>query len=67
MTDEQPKAKPPSAHEHVHGPGCNHDHPAQEPYRREATKVGRNRLWLGQEIQEVLRQGGLSRSVATGH
>jgi uncharacterized protein YecA (UPF0149 family) len=35
-----------AAHEHVHGPDCNHDHdhlhvPAQ-PYRRETPKLGRN-------------------------
>ena len=42
MTNESTKAKPSTAHEHVHGPDCNHDHPVQEPYRREATKVGRN-------------------------
>ena len=32
------------AHEHVHGPDCDHDHhhPVQQPVRREAAKVGRN-------------------------
>lgn len=30
------------AHEHVHGPGCDHDHPTQEPARRQVAKVGRN-------------------------
>jgi len=29
-------------HEHVHGPGCDHDHPAQAPVRRHVAKVGRN-------------------------
>jgi uncharacterized protein YecA (UPF0149 family) len=33
-----------TAHEHVHGPDCVHDHdaPAQTPIRREGAKVGRN-------------------------
>jgi uncharacterized protein YecA (UPF0149 family) len=39
-------------HEHVHGPDCNHDHhhdddhghhhELQQPFRREAPKLGRN-------------------------
>ncbi len=29
-------------HEHVHGPDCNHDHPAVVPFRRMEAKVGRN-------------------------
>jgi hypothetical protein len=31
-----------SSHDHVHGPGCSHDHPPQEPVRRTEAKVGRN-------------------------
>ena len=33
-----------TAHGHVHGPDCDHDHhpPAQAPIRREGAKVGRN-------------------------
>ena len=38
------KLQPPEPH--VHGPDCNHDHDhhhaAPEPYRRPATKLGRN-------------------------
>jgi uncharacterized protein YchJ len=36
-------------HEHVHGPDCDHDHDhhhhhhePQQPFRREAPKLGRN-------------------------
>jgi uncharacterized protein YecA (UPF0149 family) len=28
--------------EHVHGPGCNHDHEALTPIKRSTPKVGRN-------------------------
>jgi uncharacterized protein YecA (UPF0149 family) len=34
-----------ATHEHVHGPGCSHDHhhhAPQEPYRRSEPKIGRN-------------------------
>jgi len=27
---------------HVHGPGCNHHHEAQEPVVRQGDKIGRN-------------------------
>jgi hypothetical protein len=27
---------------HVHGPGCDHDHAAELPFRRSTPKVGRN-------------------------
>jgi preprotein translocase subunit SecA len=30
------------APEHVHGPDCDHDHHAAQPYRRATEKVGRN-------------------------
>lgn len=36
----------PAAHEHVHGPGCNHDHDhlhdVQAPVRNPLRDVGRN-------------------------
>ena len=28
--------------DHVHGPGCSHDHHEARPYVREHAKVGRN-------------------------
>jgi uncharacterized protein YecA (UPF0149 family) len=37
-----PSDAKPSADEHVHGPGCDHDHAPEIPYRRESAKVGRN-------------------------
>jgi len=27
---------------HVHGPDCNHDHPALKPIVRQTPKIGRN-------------------------
>lgn len=29
---------------HVHGPGCSHQHPSQDPFVRASEKVGRNDL-----------------------
>ena len=39
--EDEATASGEAPHEHVHGPGCNHG-PAEEPYRRETPKVGRN-------------------------
>ena len=30
------------ATEHVHGPDCNHGHPALKPITRQGPKIGRN-------------------------
>ena len=38
-----PKLKPVPQEPHVHGPDCDHDHPAAaEPFLREEPKIGRN-------------------------
>jgi preprotein translocase subunit SecA len=38
-----PKRKPVEPAPHVHGPDCDHEHPAgPEPYRRDEPKRGRN-------------------------
>jgi uncharacterized protein YecA (UPF0149 family) len=46
MTEDQEKTKPAAdqapQQEHVHGPDCDHHHHAQEPFRRESSKLGRN-------------------------
>lgn len=36
------KRKPAEPAPHVHGPDCDHEHPAREPHRRNAPKPGRN-------------------------
>jgi uncharacterized protein YecA (UPF0149 family) len=43
MTSLIDEKEEPTEHEHVHGPGCNHDHhETPKPITRTGKKVGRN-------------------------
>ena len=42
MSVKKPFTKTIDPEPHVHGPDCDHDHAAPEPFKRAEPKIGRN-------------------------